>query len=210
VTRTRCVGTNLLQTGGYLATASSTRLALRDDPVSLTGTGTAAFLCSPYCQTPLSQSGKGCPAQTRPLQRKHPQSLHPCPPQPHAPAGSPLPAGSCGRAAAGRFLELVPLASLLPDRASGLQLWLGIPLSGKKNPPLIAGTQMAHRGPSAAALTCHITQEVMGVKVPRCGVPSQQVVWRTLWPLRDIDTPSSPGGTRVLQHLCLGPERIQR
>lgn len=126
VTRTHDVGTNPLQTGRSLATASSRPLALRDHPLSFLNTGEKIFPCSPYCQTP-SQSRKVCPAHFLSRdsvggnvllsQRKCPSSLRP--PQPHMPAGAPLPTGSGGRTAAGRFLELVPLASLLPDRDSG-------------------------------------------------------------------------------------------
>lgn len=92
---------------------------------------TTVFPCSPCCQT-LSQSRKVCPAHFLSTSSASGNVLPPFAlPSPMYPPGPPC---SWRRAAAGRFLELIPLASFLPDRASRLQLWLGIPLSGKKNP----------------------------------------------------------------------------
>lgn len=103
VTHTHCVGTNQIQTGRCLVTASSRAIALHDNSSPYSIPARIFFLVLLTVRLPLT-------------------------------AGRFVPSGIWGRAAAGRFLQLIPLTSFFPDRASGLLCQFGIPLSGKKNP----------------------------------------------------------------------------
>lgn len=80
VTHTHCVGTNQIQTGRCLVTASSRAIALHDNSLSLLNTRKNIFPCSPYCQTP-SHSRKVCPlwhlwkGSSREVSAAHPSHL---------------------------------------------------------------------------------------------------------------------------------------
>lgn len=147
VARTHGMGTNPLQTGRSLATASSRPLALRDHPLSfLPQYRREDFPLFSLLSDSLSgQEGlPGTFPQQGLSQRKCPSSLRP--PQPHVPAGAPLPpAAEEGQRQGGFWSSSLSPPSSLTETA-GLQLRLGIPLSGKKNPFLIAGTQISPRG----------------------------------------------------------------
>lgn len=130
-------------------------------------------------------------------------------PSPMCPSRPSILTNSWGRTAAGRFLDLFPLTSLLPDRASRLHLQLGISLAAKRNPTWLYELKSPTEVDRWWCASYHWSDMSHHKK--------QHEHWSTsMWgsqpaggQFRDMDITSSLGGIQALQCLYLGLETIQ-
>lgn len=138
MTGTRCVGTNLLQVGRYLAAACSGALALRDSPLSILSTSEKIFPCPSLLSDSLSEQ-EGVPGGTlsEEMSYCHRGNVLPpfalpsptCPPRPPSP-----PAAEDGQQQEGFWSSSLSPPSSLTEPAGGSS-GLEFPYQGRKIPP---------------------------------------------------------------------------